>query len=60
MKARLTTYFAGEPNRSIGEIVEGEEAITFCAAGFAVPIVEDEKRETATRKRASKEVRETK
>jgi hypothetical protein len=58
MKAKLTTYLAGEPNRSPGETVEGEEAVRLCAAGFATPIVEQ--REKAVTKKTAKETREAK
>jgi hypothetical protein len=61
MKAKLTTYLAGEPNRSPGEMVEGDEAVRLCAAGFATPIVEEApKREKAVKKTPAKETREVK
>ncbi|WP_156884192.1 hypothetical protein [Sphingomonas sp. LK11] len=58
MKAKLTTYLAGEPNRLPGEMVEGEEAVRLCAAGFATPVVEQ--REKAVKKTPAKETREAK
>ena len=49
MKARITAYFSG-PRREIriGDIVENDEARRFVDAGYAVPIVEREQKETAT------------
>ena len=58
MRATLTTYLAGEPNRLVGEAVEGDEAVRLCAAGFATPIVE--KREKAVVKAPAKETRKAK
>ena len=55
MKAKLTVYLAGDPDRSPGETVEGNEAVRLCAAGFATPIVE--KREKAVTKTIAKEIR---
>ena len=55
MKATVTANLIGEPNRSPGDTVEGKEAVSLCAAGFATPIVE--KREKAVTKSAAKEVR---
>lgn len=64
MRAKLTTFLAGEPNRHIGEEVDGADAVALCAAGFAVPIREVAKTETATAKveteQADKPVRKSK
>ena len=55
MRATVTANLIGEPNRSPGETVEGNEAVRLCAAGFATPIVE--KREKAVTKTTAKEIR---
>lgn len=61
MKAALTVYIAGEPDRHPGDIVEGNEAARLCAAGYATPIVEaPAKPEKAVKKAPAKETREEK
>lgn len=61
MKAALTVYVAGEPNRSPGDTVEGDEAARLCAAGYATPIVEaPAKPEKAMKKAPATETREAK
>jgi hypothetical protein len=57
MRAKLTVALMGEPNRSPGEEVTGDEAVRLCAAGFATPIVETEKREKAVAKKVARETR---
>lgn len=59
MRAKLLVSLAGEKMLHPGDIVEGSDAVALCAAGLATPIVEEAVVETATRKRASKEVRTT-
>lgn len=57
MKARLTVCLAGDPMREIGEIIEGDEAIRFIEAGFAIPVVEERTVEKAVRSKSAKETR---
>ena len=58
MRAKLLVPLAGPTMMVPGDIVEGGDAVALCAAGYATPVVEEEKRETATaKKRTSKEVR---
>ncbi len=57
MKAKLVVALVGESNRSPGDEVTGDEAVRLCAAGFATPIVETEKREKAVTKKVEKETR---
>lgn len=47
MRASLTVGLAGETYRGIGAEVDGDEAVRLCAAGFAVPIRETAKVESA-------------
>lgn len=46
---------AGEPMRNIGDLVEGDEAIRLCEAGFAVPVIEEPAKRTATKKSAAEQ-----
>ena len=60
MKARVTTALMGNPDRNIGDIVEGDEALQLVKVGYADPVTETQTVETAEAKVPKKETRKAK
>jgi hypothetical protein len=60
MKAKVSVGLIGNPNRNIGDIVEGDEALQLVTAGYAAPVTEMHSVETAEAKVPKKETRKAK